>query len=125
MRQLLSYATAEVSDFDEHLANPFDARGDWGPSRQEQRRRFAASALFELPAADAGWLGEALKDVSVAPIVTAGSGRPLNALLRTDAYRTGAYPLSARPPGVQRNSFRSFGTAALDAPGNEDDSGLA
>lgn len=68
--------------------DPSDVRQDWGPSRQDQLHRFAASALFEVPAADwqgpPGWLREGLEDIIVAPIFQAGSGRPLNALLSSD-----------------------------------------
>jgi hypothetical protein len=34
--------------------------------------------------------------------------------MTTDVWRTGAYPLSARPGGMARNSFFSQGTASLD-----------
>lgn len=104
---LISYTWAQTrddgSDFDERPMNPLDVRADRGWSRQDQRHRFAASALFDLPG-----------EISVAPIVTLGSGRAINALLTTDVYRTGAYPLSARPPGFARNPFRSEGSANLD-----------
>ncbi len=93
------------SDFDEQPGNPLNIRQDWAHSRQHQLHRLAASAVFEVPFID---------NVSMAPILSVGSGRPINALLTTDAYRTGAYPLSARPDGVQRNSFRSPANLNLD-----------
>lgn len=93
------------SDFDEQPGNPLNIRQDWAHSRQHQLHRLTASAVFEVPFID---------DVSLAPILSAGSGRPINALLTTDAYRTGAYPLSARPAGVSRNSFRSPANLNLD-----------
>ena len=43
------------------------------------------------------WL--ALDHVTIAPIATAGTGRPIRALDSTDTLRTGAYPISARPFG--------------------------
>ncbi|MFN7646057.1 MAG: TonB-dependent receptor domain-containing protein [Acidobacteriota bacterium] len=94
------------SDFDEQPSNPANIRQDWALSRQHQAHRLALSSLFELP-----WL---IENLTLAPIFTLGSGRPLNALLTTDPARTGAYPLVARPPGVPRNP--SFGpkTASLD-----------
>jgi len=95
----------DASDFDEQPFRPFDIRADWGPSRQDQRHRLAASAIFELPF---------LEGVSWAPIFTAGTGRPLNALLTSDAAGTGAYPLTARPENVGRNPFRSQKTVNLD-----------
>jgi hypothetical protein len=39
----------------------------------------------------------------------------LNALDTTDTFHTGAYPISARPPGLGRNPFYTPGTASLDA----------
>jgi hypothetical protein len=61
------------------------------------------------------WLQSALERISIAPIFTAGSGRPINALLTSDAYRTGAFPISARPSGFARNPFQSPRTINLDA----------
>jgi hypothetical protein len=60
------------------------------------------------------WLAEAFEDISFAPIYTLGSGRPINALFTSDVYRTGAYPLSARPAGTSRNPFFTPATASLD-----------
>jgi hypothetical protein len=93
------------SDFDEQPQNPLHIRQDWAHSRQHQLHRLAASAVFELPFVD---------DISVAPILSVGSSRPINALLTTDAYRTGAYPISARPAGFERNVFRSRPSFNLD-----------
>jgi hypothetical protein len=108
----------DASDFDEHPMDPSNVRADWGPSRQHQLHRFAASALFDLPAERwqrlPGWLREALDEIVVAPIFQAGSARPLNALLTSDVYRTGAYPLSARPAGVGRNAFTGPSNVTLD-----------
>ena len=101
----LGRAYDDGSDFDEHPQNPLDIRRDWAHSRQHQLHRLAASAVFELPFVD---------DISLAPILSVGSGRPLNALLTTDALRTGAYPLSGRPAGFARNSFRSPANLNLD-----------
>lgn len=95
------------SDFDEQPLDALDIRRDWGWSRQHQRHRLAASAVFEVPV-------EWLEGISFAPIASVGSGRPMNALLTTDVWRTGAYPLSARPVGMARNSFFSQGAASLD-----------
>ncbi|MBI1356846.1 MAG: hypothetical protein GC160_21110 [Acidobacteria bacterium] len=91
------------SDFDERPLDPLDIRKDWALSRQHQGQRLAASGLFEL-----------FEDVVLSPILTVGTPRPLNTLLTTDAYRTGAYPLSARPEGVARNTARAAGVFSLD-----------
>jgi hypothetical protein len=106
------------SDFDEQPLDPRNIRRDWALSRQHQAHRVAASAVFEVPLEDAGrapgWLKETFEGLSFAPILSAGSGRPINALLTTDVFRTGAYPLSARPEGVARNPFLSPPTTSLD-----------
>lgn len=106
------------SDFDEHPLDPMNIRLDWARSRQHQRQRLAASAVFELPLDDARllpeWLREAFEEVSFAPILSVGAGRPINTLLTTDAYRTGAFPISARPAGFSRNLFQSPANVSLD-----------
>jgi hypothetical protein len=60
------------------------------------------------------WLRDGLSRITLAPILQAGSGRPLNALDTTDRFRTGAYPITARPFGLSRNPFLSPGTFSLD-----------
>lgn len=105
---LLSYTLARTfdnaSDFDEQPNDPRNLRPEWARSRQHQRHRLSGSALFELP--DFPWpklLRGVFEGLTFAPIYTYGSGRPLNVLDTTDALRTGAYPLSARPFGLGRN----------------------
>ncbi len=108
----------DASDFDEQPLNPFNLKQDWARSRQDQAHRIAASALFELPAEEwrgaPDWLRAALERITVAPVLIAGSGRPINALDSTDTFRTGAYPISARPVGLPRNPFFSPRTFSLD-----------
>jgi hypothetical protein len=87
-------------------------------SRQDQHHRLTASGLFDLPVKDLKsaptWLREGFDGITLAPIFTWGSGRPLNPLLTTDAYATGAYPISARPAGFGRNSFFMPRTVSID-----------
>lgn len=107
----------DASDYDEQPLDPRNLRQDWARSRQHQAHRLAASAVFELPVEELhapAWLRQPLERLTVAPIVTAGSGRPLNALDSTDAFRTGAYPISARPFGLARNPFFGPGTFSFD-----------
>jgi len=108
----------DASDFDEHPMDPRDLRRDWALSRQHQRQRVAASALFELPLEEWAfvpeWLKDSLEGVSFAPIWAFGTGRPLNALLTTDVRRTGAYPLSGRPFGLPRNPYQTPGAMSVD-----------
>ena len=98
----------DASDYDEHPQDPRHLAAEWAPSRQHQAHRFAASTLFELP------LEGIFDNLIVAPIFTAGSGRPINALDSTDTLRTGAYPLSARPFGLGRNPFFGPGGVSVD-----------
>jgi hypothetical protein len=119
---LLAYdigqAKDDGSDFDEQPFDPTNIRRDWARSRQYQLHRIVASSLFELPAEELKaipeWLRDGLERISVAPIFTFGSGRPINALLTTDEYRTGAYPISARPQGFERNPYFLPATISMD-----------
>ena len=52
--------------------------------------------------------------IQVAPIFTVESGRPVNPLTGFDTYRTLAFPLSARPAGMGRNSYRTPLLANID-----------
>ena len=78
----------------------------------------AASAVFELPLESAshvpGWLKDVFEGLSFAPILSVGSGYPINALLTSDVFRTGAYPISGCPPEIPRNSFLSASTIGVD-----------
>jgi hypothetical protein len=98
------------SDYDEQPMDPRNIRADWALSRQDQRHRVAASGLFDLPFEDV----PGFNDISLAPILTAGSARPLNTLETTDVLRTGAYPITARPAGFARNTALSPGTVSFD-----------
>jgi hypothetical protein len=107
----------DASDFDEQPLNPANTRLDWSRSRQYQANRVVASGLFEVPFEDLGapqWLRHAGEKFDLAPIISFGSPRPVNALATTDSYRTGAYPISARPDGLGRNPFYQRGLFNLD-----------
>jgi hypothetical protein len=99
----------DASDYDEQPLDPRNTRLDWALSRQHQPHRVSFSGVFDL--FEEGWL----KDTGLTPMFTWGSGRPLNTLLTTDAYRTGAYPISARPLGFPRNAAWMPRTISLDA----------
>jgi len=114
----LSRTHDDASDYDEQPLNPSNLRQDWALSRQHQEHRITASGLFDLPVENLksapGWLREGFDGITLAPIFTLGSGRPLNPLLTTDAYLTGAYPISARPEGFGRNTFLTPRTVSVD-----------
>ena len=107
----------DASDFNEQPLNPANVRLDWSRSRQYQVHRLVASSLFELPLdnlAAPRWLQKIGRNFDLAPIISAGSPRPVNALATTDLYRTGAYPISARPDGLGRNPFYQRGLLNID-----------
>jgi hypothetical protein len=103
----------DASDFDEQPQNPFLTRAERAPSRNYQKHRFTLSALWEFPAEAKGWQ-KVVKHVAIAPILTIGSGRPLDALTGLDSNRSGAWPLSARPLGFSRNTLLTPAVANLD-----------
>jgi hypothetical protein len=118
---LLAYtagnARDDASDFDEQPLNPANTHLDWARSRQYQAHRVVASGVFELPFDDIGapeWLQSIGRHFDLAPVVSAGSPRPINALATTDLYRTGAYPITARPDGLDRNPFYERGVFSVD-----------
>ena len=87
-------------------------------SRQHQRHRFALSGVYELPTDEwksgPAWIREIFDDFTLAPVFSMGSGRPLTPLLTSDVFRTGAYPISARPEGFGRDIVFSPRTVCFD-----------
>jgi hypothetical protein len=107
----------DAGDFNEQPMNPANTRLDWSRSRQYQAHRVVASSLFELPFDDLGapnWLQKVGKNFDLAPIISVGSPRPVNALATTDLYRTGAYPITARRDELGRNPFYERGLFDID-----------
>ena len=118
---LLAYTAGaaydDASDFGEQPLNPANTRLDWSRSRQYQAHRVVASGLFELPFDELGaphWLKSFGDHFDLAPVISVGSPRPVNALATTDLYRTGAYPITARPGGLARNPFYERGLFNID-----------
>jgi len=118
-----SHARDSASDFDEQPQNPYALGEDWADSRYDQRQRVVVSALFDLPIGDEedGLVGEGLNrwsrafsHIEVAPILTAGSGHPINILTGGDDNRTGTFPFTSRPLNMARNSWRLPASATLD-----------
>lgn len=107
----------DASDFNEQPLNPANTRLDWSRSRQYQAHRVVASSLFEVPFEELGapkFLQNAGRNFDLAPIISLGSPRPVNALATTDLYGTGAYPITARPDGLARNPFYERGFFNID-----------
>jgi outer membrane receptor for ferrienterochelin and colicin len=121
----LSKTFDDASDFDEQPQNPFDLGAENALSRQHQQQRFVFNALWELPIGDeedeggksgenTGWLTQTFSHIEVAPILTLGSGRPVNPLTGLDSNQSHAFPLSARPLGLGRNSLKTPALATMD-----------
>src|SRR5262249_50029591 len=116
-----SKAIDDASDFDEQPENPYGLHAERALSANDQRLRFVFSGTFDLPFGDeeegkksSGVISKVFGNIEVAPILTIGSGRPINPLTGFDANRSGAFPLSSRPLGFGRNSLRTGTQAQLD-----------
>jgi hypothetical protein len=124
----ISKTIDDASDFDEEPQNPLSNAGERALSRMDQRQRFVLSALYDLPFGEeeekagkpqpqrggSGILGDIFGHIEVAPIMTIGSGRPMNPLTGVDSTRNAAYPLSSRPLGFGRNTLRTPVFATID-----------
>src|SRR5207244_12058313 len=95
----------DASDFDEQPQNPFDLHAERAVSSQHQQQRFALNALWDLPIPG---------EIRLAPIITVGTGRPINPLVGLDSNLSHAFPLSVRPLGFGRNSLHAQQTANVD-----------
>jgi hypothetical protein len=106
-----------ASDFDEQPENPYDLRAERALSRNHVGQRLVFNGIFELFGDEdeggkgggrrKGILKKALSNVEAAPIVTLSSGRPVNPLTGVDENQSQAFPLTARPIGLPRNSLRT------------------
>jgi hypothetical protein len=118
----LSKTYDDASDFDEQPQNPLNLAAERAVSLQHQQQRLVFNALWELPIGDEepgkkkpdDPLSKIFGHIQVAPIFTVESGRPVNPLTGVDTYRTLAFPLSARPAGMGRNSYRTPLLANID-----------
>jgi hypothetical protein len=118
-----SHARDDASEFDEQPQNPYALAEEMADSRFDQRHRFVASALFDLPIGDEedrqpgetfSWWQRAFSNIELAPILTIGSGRPVNPVVGLDVSGSHAYPLTDRPLGYGRNSLLTPNSATLD-----------
>jgi hypothetical protein len=121
----LSKAFDDASDFDEQPQNPFDLNVENAISRQHQQQRFVFNALWDLPIGEeedkngtpkesTGWLTQTFSHIELAPILTLESGRPVNPLTGLDSNQSHAFPLSARPFALGRNSLNAPALATMD-----------
>jgi outer membrane receptor for ferrienterochelin and colicin len=121
----LSKTYDNASDYDEQPQNPFNLRAESAVSRQHQQQGFVFNALWDLPIGEeedkggksdegSGWLTQTFSHIEVAPILTLESGRPVNPLTGLDSNQSHAFPLSARPLALGRNSLKTPALATLD-----------
>ena len=110
----LSKAIDDTTDFISDLepANQLNLRNERGLSSFDQRHRLVVSSVLNLPFERGTGLGNALADVTIAPIFTYSSGYPFNLLLGFDANQdtnsnTDRPPLAGRNTGIGPN-FVSF-----------------
>lgn len=121
----ISHTVDDASDYNEQPQNPFFLAGEKAFSLQNQLQRFVFNALWELPIGDEedqpanqqqnpGWLTRTFQHIEVAPIFTVASGQPANPLTGVDSNLSHAFPLSARPLGLGRNSLQNPFMANMD-----------
>jgi hypothetical protein len=121
----LSKTYDDASDYDEQPQSPFNIRAENALSRQHQQQRFVFNALWDLPIGEeedkggnpqgnTGWLTQTFSHIELAPILTLESGRPADPLTGLDSNRSHAFPLSARPLALVRNSLNTPALATMD-----------
>src|SRR5262249_41150113 len=118
-----SHARDSASDFDDQPQNPYALSDEWADSRHDQRHRFVASALFDLPIGEEEdrtpgnvpnrWV-RAFGHIEIASILALGSGGPVNVVTGADDNGTRAFPFTSRPLGFSRNAARLPSSATLD-----------
>ncbi len=117
----LSKTIDDASDFNEQPQNPYAIRAERALSANDQRHRFVFSGAFDLPFGEeeegrkpTGLMARLFGNIEAAPILTVGSGRPVDPVLGFDANHNGAFPLSSRPLGFGRNALRTSNQVELD-----------
>jgi hypothetical protein len=97
------------------VQNSYDPNGERGPSVTDQRNRFVAAFSLEPRPFHRGHelLGHIFNDWKLSSIVTAGSGRPVNATVNGDPNQDGN-DLNDRLPGYSRNGFTGPDYASTD-----------
>ena len=97
------------------VQNSYQPNAERGPSVTDQRNRFVGALSVEPRPFDRGHelLGHILNDWKISSIVTAGSGRPVNATAAGDPNQDGN-ALNDRLSGVSRNGFTGPDYASTD-----------
>jgi hypothetical protein len=97
------------------VQNSYNPNGERGPSVTDQRNRFVAAFSVEPRPfhREHPLLGHMFNDWKISSIVTAGSGRPVNATVSGDPNQDGNYD-NDRLPGYSRNGFTGPDYASTD-----------
>ena len=97
------------------VQNSYNPNGERGPSVTDQRNRFVAAFSIEPRPfhREHPLLGHMFNDWKISSIVTAGSGRPVNATVSGDPNQDGNYD-NDRLPGYSRNGFTGPDYASTD-----------
>jgi hypothetical protein len=107
----LSKCLDNASDYNEQPENPYALSSERAPCSFDQRHRFVLSGMFEIgedkPGSTSTEWSRMFSRIEIAPILSIGSSRPLNAVAGFDANLSHSFPDSSRPLGLARNSLRS------------------
>ena len=97
------------------VQNSYQPNAERGPSVTDQRQRFVAAFSAEPRPfhREHQFLGHVFNDWKISSIVTAGSGRPVNATVSGDPNQDGN-DLNDRLPGYSRNGFTGPDYASTD-----------
>jgi hypothetical protein len=97
------------------VQNSYNPNGERGPSVTDQRQRFVVAFSVEPRPfhREHELLGHIFNDWKISSIITAGSGRPINATVSGDANQDGNYG-NDRLPGYSRNAFTGPDYASAD-----------
>ena len=107
----------DASDYFEQPDNPSNLRAERALCAFDQRQRFVVSGTFEIGkenAASTSWISQAFSHIELAPIISIGSSRPLNATTGFDANLSHSFPFFSRPLGFGRNSLRTGVQSSVD-----------
>jgi hypothetical protein len=97
------------------VQNSYNPNGERGPSVTDQRNRFVAAFSVEPRPfhREHELLGHIFNEWKISSIVTAGSGRPVNATVAGDPNQDGNYD-NDRLPGYSRNAFTGPDYSSVD-----------